>query len=167
MMEQRRNITKAYFDFARCQYAPLINKLAFDIGVSGSHSEELRNRGLQELIRCMVCYNGRSSFMTFFYGRLRDVFRHMRDSERRVEKIPTLDSSYIANMVGSSHDIDAGMMAQECIEYLDDDERDVITKFFFHNKTTKEISNDLGLVIPTVCRIKRMAIRKMRNRYGV
>lgn len=167
MMEPKRNVTKSYFDFARHKYTPLIHMLAFKIGVNKSHSEELENQGLEELIRCMACHNGSKYFTAFLYGRLEYIFKHMRDSERRFKRILTLDSTCITNMTKHNYDVDAGMMAKECMEYLNYDECNVITKFFFRNQTTREISDDLGMVVPTVCRIKRMAIEKMRVRYSV
>lgn len=166
MLKQKRNITKAYFDYARKKYAPLINKLAFNIGVNASHTEELQTQGLKELVRCMLCYNGSSAFMTFFYGRLECIFKHMRDSERRTNKVQLLDSTSMMSMARHNHDIDSDMMARECMECLNSNEHNVITRFFFEKQTTKEISKDIGMVIPAVCKIKRVAIKKMRQKYG-
>lgn len=166
MLKQKRNITEAYFDFAREKYTPLINKLAFNISLNASHAEELKIQGLKELVKCMLCYNGRSAFMTFLYGRLKDVFRHMRDSEQRANKVQILDSRSMENIAGPDHDIHSGMMVQECMECLSGNERDIITRFFLKSQTTREISNDTGMVIPAVCKIKRVAINKMRQKYG-
>lgn len=168
MLKQKRNITKAYFDFARKKYTPLINKLGFRISdKNGSSRQELNNRGLQELTRCMICYDGSSSFMTFFYGRLKGVFRHMRASERRANKIQILDSLYMASIAGPDRDINSGMMVQEYMECLSGKEHDIITRFFLKSQTTREISNDTGMVIPAVCKIKRVAIKKMRKKHSV
>ena len=65
MMEIQRRITQPYFNLARHQYAPLIHKLAFRIGISQENIDELKTQGVKELLKCMICYNKSGSFMTF------------------------------------------------------------------------------------------------------
>lgn len=167
MMKQQRRITRAYFNLARNQYAPLIQKLAFQIGIKPTQVEELKAQGMEELLKCMICYSHSSSFMTFFYGRLIGIFKHMRDVEQRAMRVQIVPLDFMMNMAGPDYDIDSHMMIQECLECLNDDERNIITELFFNEKTTREISDDYGIVPSTICRIKTRAIDKMQQRCGI
>lgn len=165
MIKQQRRITQAYFDRAYCQYAPLIQKLAFQMGTSKIQVEELKVQAAEELLKCMICYCRSGSFMTFFYGRLSGVFRHMKDIERRIKRIQIMSLDSMMNIVGPDYDMDSHMIVQEYLECLSDKERDIITGLFFHEKTMREVSNDCGIVPSTICRIKIRAIDKMRQKY--
>lgn len=166
MMIIKRRITKAYFDFAYQKYTPLIQKLAFRIGDNETQREELKSHATDELLKCMICYSDIGSFMTFLFGRLVGAFKHIRDKERKIRSRQTTSLDFIADMIEPNYNIDSHMIAQECLEYLDDNERDVIVQFFFNEKTTREISDSLGSAISTIFRIKENAINKMRQRCG-
>lgn len=167
MMRPQRRVTKAYFDIACIQYAPLIQKLAFKIGVNNIHIEELKAQAMQELLKCMVCYNRSGSFITFFYGRLTGTFRHMRDSELRAMRVQIMSPDHMENMAGSNHDMDSNIMVQEYLGCLNDDERYVITQLFLNEKTMRDLSSNFGAVASTICRIKTRAINKMRQKCGI
>lgn len=167
MMKRQRRITKAYFDIARLQYAPLIQKLAFRIGINKTQVEELRAQATEELLRCMICYSRNGSFMTFFHGRLSGIFKHMRDAEQRARRVQILSLDSMANMAGPDHNMDSHMMVQECLECLNNDERTVITQLFFNKKTMREISDNFGVVASTICRIKTRAMDKMKQKYRI
>ena len=167
MMKIKRRITQSYFDFARHKYAPVIHKIAFLVGFNETQVEELKAQGVKELLKCMICYNGSGSFITFFHGRLTGVFKHMRDAERRAGRIQAMSLDSMANVAGPDHDMDSNMVIQECLGCLNDEERNVVTELFFNDKTTREISNDCGMVPSTICRIKKRAIKKMRKKCGV
>lgn len=167
MMKIKRRITKAYFDRARSQYAPLIYKLSFMIGIDKIQAEELRVCADIELLKCMICYNRSGSFITFLYSRLIGVFRHLRDRERRFKRIRIMPIDCMSSIAGPDIDMDFNMMIQECLECLNEEEYDVITQLFFNNKTMKNISASRGVVASTIYRIKNKAIDKMRNKCGV
>lgn len=167
MMTQQRRITKAYFDIALLKYTPLIGKLSFLIGVDRTHTEELRTQGINELIRCMICYDSRGSFITFLYGRLENIFRHMRDVENRARRPHIMSQDYMANIVGPDSDSDTHIVVQECLSCLNSDEYNVITELFFGGRTMRDIATDLNTVHSTVCRIKDRAINKMRQKCQV
>lgn len=164
MMKIKRRITGKYFEMARRQYSPLIQRLSFRIGIDNSQAEEFKIRSYAELLSCMICYNGSGSFMTFFHGRLVNVFRHLRDAEKRARRVRIIPTDFIANMAGPDHDMDASMMVQECLECLNEREYNIITDIYFRNKTMREISNSRGIFASTVCRIKTKAIDKMKSK---
>ena len=164
MMKRQRRITKAYFDLARIQYAPLINKLAFQIGTDDTQIEELKAQAEEELLKCMICYRRSGSFITFFHGRLSGVFRHMRDVEHRARRIQIMSLDAMSNIAGPNSDADTHMMIEELMACLNDEERAVITGLFFDEKTMREVSQDQGVVPSTICRIKGRAIDKMRQK---
>lgn len=167
MMKRQRRITKAYFNIARIQYAPLIQKLSLRIGIDGTQVEELKAQGVVELLKCMTCYVRSGSFITFFHGRLVGIFRHMRDAELRARRIQILPLDSLLNIAGSDCDMDSHMMTQECLEFLNNDERNVIMKLFFDEETMREVSDDLGIFVSTVCRMKKKAIDKMKQKCHV
>lgn len=164
MMKIRRRITKAYFYRARKQYAPLVQRLAFTIGIDNTHIEELKSRADEEILKCMICYDKSGSFMTFVYFRLFGIFRHLRDIENRAKRNQSLSMESVGGIAGPEHDADRGMIIQECLDCLDVDERDVITELFFKDKTMREVSMDRGVVASTICRIKTRAIEKMKQK---
>ncbi len=166
-MEIKRRITQAYFDCARIQYAPLINKLSLIIGVDATHSEELRVRADEELVKCMICYNGSSSLATFLYHRLSGVFRHMRDSEYRFRRIQGISPDLMSNLPGPECVLDHAIVVKECLGCLNPTEHYIITELFFNHKTVREIAVDSLIVSSTICRIKQKAINKMRQKHGV
>ena len=104
MISYRRRVTKSYLDFARRKYTQLINQLAYKIGGSLSIVEELQSQGTTELLKCMICYDGRSSFMTFLYGRLSGVFKHVRDVENRTKRIKKFPVESAINLIEQKHD---------------------------------------------------------------
>ena len=164
MMKLQRRVTKEYFKIACLQYAPLIHKLAFKIGVNETHIEELKSQAMVELLKCMICYSRSGSFITFFYGRLTGVFKHMRDSELRAMRVQILSPDYMANISGSNCDMNFNLIVQECMKCLNDDERYVITQLFLNERTMRDLSGDFGAVASTICRIKTRAIDKMRQK---
>jgi len=164
MMKQQRRITKAYFDLACRQYAPLINKLAFKIGADNTQIEELKAQAEEELLKCMICYMRSGSFITFFHGRLSGVFRHMRDVERRAKRIQIMSLDAMSNIAGPNSNADTHMMIEELMACLNDKERAVIMGLFFDEKTMREVSRDQGVVSSTICRTKGKAIDKMRQK---
>lgn len=161
MMKQQRRITLAYLTFARHKYALLIHKLSFRIGIDKVQIEELKIQAIEELLRCMICYDGSGSFMTFFYGRLEDIFRHMRKREERNRRIQSMPIDYIEN-VGKNN---SHIKTQECLEFLDKDEQNIITSFFFNGDTIRNISVNNGAIPSTVYRKMKEAIKKMRREF--
>lgn len=167
MLQINRRVTKQYFHLARLKYAPLIAKLSTFISVDSTHSDDLRACADDELLKCMICYDGSGSFITFLYCRLRGVFRHMRDTELRAKRAQSMPPEYMANFAGSCGDLDARMTIKECLACLNEEETTVITELFFKQKTTREVSDSHGVVPSTVCRIKTRAINKMKKQFGM
>ncbi|RLC89003.1 MAG: hypothetical protein DRJ03_00135 [Chloroflexi bacterium] len=164
MMKRQRRITKAYFDAACLQYVPLIQKLAFQIGTDDAQIDDMKACAKEELLKCMICYRRSGSFITFFHGRLAGRFRHMRDAEQRAKRVQVLSLEAMSHLAGPNRDADTHMMVEELMGCLNEEERAVITGLFFDEKTMREVSQDQGIVPSTVCRIKSMAIDKMRQK---
>lgn len=167
MMEKKRRVTKAYFEFARNHYKSLIRKLSFSLGVDLIHVEELQSRGDEELLKCMICYNNNGSFITFLYHRLKGTFRHLRDMENRARRFNSTPINSISDIVGSDNNTDSNMMAQECLDFLDLEERQIIVERFFNGKTTRMIAIEQDTVASSICRITNRAIDKMRQKCGI
>lgn len=167
MMEIQRRITKSYFDLTHKKYMPLIQKLAFKIGMNSMQIEELKIRAIEELLKCMICYDNRCSFITFLYSRLNGIFRHIRCAEIRANRVKVMPIESMKNIPAISNAMDSHIMADEYMEYLNKDEHNVIVELFFNNKTMREIASDNGIVLSTVWHIKNRAIKKMRNKCGV
>ena len=165
MMKPVRRVTEGYFLLACKQYEPLIGKLAFSIGVDSTHAEELRSLGKDELLKCMICYDGRGSFMTFLYGRLSGTFKHMRDAENRVRRIRFIPVDSMEDLAQSMDDIDTGTMVEECMACLTKKEHTVIHELYFGNKTMRNISEEYDIAHSTIWRIKYRALGKMRRLY--
>lgn len=165
MMEPKRRILEGYFLLACKQYKPLINKLAFRIGVNSTHAEELKAYGNNELLKCMICYDGRCSFMTFLFSRLSGTFKHMRDTENRVRRIESIPIGFTKDVVRLESDIDLKAAVNECLTCLTDREYTVVNESYFNQKTIREISEDSKIPHSTVWSIRHTAIAKMRRRY--
>lgn len=167
MMKIKRRITKGYFDIACKKYTPLVQKLSFSIGVDYTHVEELQARAKEEILKCLICYDGRCSFITFLYVRLQGIFRHMRDSENRARRVKIMPTEAMSNVQDKQVDEDVRMMVQECLECLNPEELDIITDLYLNEKTMREVATDRGRVASTICRIKIKAIRKMQQQCTV
>lgn len=165
MIEPQRRILEGYFLFARKQYEPLINKLAFMIGVDSVHAEELKACGNDELLRCMICYNGRGSFMTFLFSRLSGTFKHMRDMENRARRTWPASIGFTRNVVRFESDMDLRAVIDECLVCLSNREHIVIHESYFDNKTIREISEEHKIPSSTVWKIRHTAIDKMRRQH--
>lgn len=167
MLELKRRITKEYFHLARIKYAPLVTKLSIFVGVDSTHSDELKACADDELLKCMICYNGSGSFITFLYYRLMGVFRHMRDIELKAKRVQSVPIEHMASFAEPYRDLDSRMTVAECLACLDEEETNIITELFFNQKTTREVSASCGIVSSTVCRIKKRAISKMKQGFRV
>ena len=167
MMNYKRRITKSYFDFATRKYIPLINRLAYKIGGSLSLVEELQSQGMTELLKCMICYDGRSSFMTFLYGRLDGIFRHVRDVENKTKRIKKLPIESIANLIEQKYDYERSMEIEEYLSILNELELNIIKELFFGSRTLREVSIDHKFIVSTTHQIKTKAITKMSLFAGV
>ena len=167
MMIIKRRITKAYFNVGRRQYAPLIYRLSTRIGINTRQAEEMQCRANEELLKCMICYDGSGSFITFLHSRLAGVFRHIRDAERRANRVHTISPEHMANIAESDHDVNVHAIVEDLLECLNEEERNIITELFLNDKTMRDISNNLGGVASTVYRIKTKAIQKMRRMSGM
>jgi RNA polymerase sigma factor (sigma-70 family) len=167
MVKPKRRITKAYFYKALRQYEPLVQKLVFQIAMHPAQVEDFRAQAADELLKCMVCYNRSGSFITFFHGRLAGVLKHMRDVEQRARRVEFVPIDSFISLATWDGDQNRGMMIQEGMACLTDQEREVITQIFFDQKTMREISASSGLVLSTVFHIKDKAINKMRQKFRV
>jgi RNA polymerase sigma factor (sigma-70 family) len=167
MMKKQRRITQEYLIFAYDKYISLIHKLAFSIGIDIVHAEELRSQAIDELLQCMICYDGRGSFITFFHGRLTNVFQHMRDKEKRDRRIQATPPDHMKNMNETGYTLNYHTKIQECLELLTEYERDIILSSFLGGNTTREISNDHGVAYSTICRVKKEAIEKIKRGYKI
>lgn len=165
MMEPKRRILEGYFLLACKQYKPLINKLAFRIGVNSTHAEELKAYGNSELLKCMICYDGRGSFMTFLFSRLSGTFKHRRDAENRARRIEFIPIGVTKDIIRLESDIDLKVAIDECLACLTNKEHVVIHESYFSKKTIREISEDHKIPHSTVWSIRHRAIDKMRRRY--
>lgn len=162
MMKPQRRITNAYFMMSIKQYEPMVQKMASMVGLHCSQMDECTSQARVELLKCMICYQNIGSFITLFHHRLLGSFRHMRDVERRVRRIKTSSLESVGDTLTSDYDMDAGMMVEECLECLSEEERYVIVEMFFNHKTIRQISKDNGLAPSTLCRVKNRAIQRMR-----
>lgn len=163
IMKAMRRITEAYFRLACRQYSPLINKLAVRIGQYSSNVEALKSAGLEELLRCMIRYDRRGSFMTFVYGQLRYRFMNERASEMRANRIKTTQLDFDNSQEITVSNVE--MLMEELFKCLTPQEFDIITELFYGRRTTREIAQDMAVVHSTVCRTKQKAIMKMHRRY--
>lgn len=167
MMEPQRRITKAYFERAIKQYEPMVQKMASIVGLSYSQIDECMSQARVELLKCMICYQNVGSFITFFHYRLSGAFRHMRDVEKRAKRIKTSSLEGISDPLASECSLDIGMMVEECLECLTEQEHYVIVELFFNHRTIRQISSDSGIAPSTLCRVKSKAIERMRNKCEV
>ncbi|KKN98983.1 hypothetical protein LCGC14_0142280 [marine sediment metagenome] len=165
MISPERRITKAYFMYACKKYVPLIHRIVYRVSRNRMNIENLKSHAKEELLRCMIRYDGRGAFTTFFYSRLFGVLRHVRDVEQRASRTQSVSENSTANIVSPIHDMDANMTVQEYLSFLTRDEHHVIIELFFNNKTIREISQNCGSVSSTICRTRDRAIGKMRQRH--
>jgi len=168
-MKLRRRITGSYFHFAVNKYAPLINKLACRMAADVSQIDSLINVARKELTKCLACYDCTigGSFMTFYYGRLINVFRHERDSVNRANRISFVPTEEMISIVEGEYDLDIGLTLQECLDCLTEIERFVIMAIYFEDKSMRELATQFGVVHSTVSNIKKTAIAKMQHVCGV
>ena len=167
MMEPQRRITKAYFERAIKQYEPMVQRMASVVGLSYSQMDECMSHARVELLKCMICYQNIGSFITFFHHRLLGSFRHMRDVEKRAKRIQTSSLEGISDPLAIECSLDTGMMVEECLECLTEQEHYVIVELFFNHRTIRQISSDSGIAPSTLCRVKSKAIERMRNKCEV
>lgn len=167
MLQVNRRVTKEYFHRARIKYAPLVVQLSTSVGVDSAHSDELKARADDELLKCMICYCGGGSFITFLYSRLLGTFRHMRDAELRAKRAQSISHERMSNFAGLCGDLDSGMTIQECLACLNEEETSIIAELFFEHKTTREVASSHGIVPSTVYRIKTRAINKMKHKFTI
>ena len=167
MMKPKRRITESYFETARKQYSPLIHRQSLRVATKRKQIEELKSIALDELLKCMICYDSRGSFMTFFHGRLYYAFTHARDADHRACRANTMPDNSIQGITAPCQNMDVGIMIQECFDCLNQEERDVVTEIYFNNKTMREISLCRGVHATTIYRIKTRAIEKMRQKHGI
>jgi DNA-directed RNA polymerase specialized sigma24 family protein len=164
MIKPKRRIVNGYFILACRKYEPLINSLSFSISVDATHAEELKARGKDELLKCMICYDGRSSFMTFLYSRLSGTFKHMRDVENRARRARSIPVGFSNNMIRFDGDTDLGVVVEECMKCLTDTERVVVHESFFGKRTIRDISIERNIPPSTVWKIRHDALDKMKRR---
>ena len=162
MMIPQRRITDAYFKRALIQYEPMFQRMASVVGLGQSQMDECMSQAGVELLKCMICYQNIGSFITFFHHRLLGAFRHMRDVQKRVDRIKTSSIESAGNDLTREYDMDHGMMVEECLGCLTEEERYIIVELFFNHKTIRQISSDSGIAPSTLCRVKNKAIERMR-----
>lgn len=167
MMKIKRRITSGYFDIACKKYELLIKKLSFSIGIDALHTEELQAMAKEEILKCLICYDGRCSFITFLYVRVHGAFRHSRDVENRARRIQNITMESMCDLQSKDINKDTHMMVQECLRYLTKEESEVIIDLYINEKTMREVAEEKGSVASTICRIKIRAIEKMRQQYAI
>lgn len=165
MINPRRRITKAYLNFAINQYQALIGKMTLRMGDIITTPEELQPSASDELLICMICYANTGSFMTFFYGRLYGAFTHIKCSNRRLVGKNNVSLDTGVDIPGVSHRLDTNLMAQECLDCLHRQEREIIVDVFFDSKTIRQISKERKMVPSVVHKIKHEAIQKIRDQH--
>jgi RNA polymerase sigma factor (sigma-70 family) len=166
MLIPKRRITKNYFELACKKYNPLIRKLSYKFGKSVDNVDDMMNRAMLELLKCLICYDSQyGSFMTFLYTRLAGVLRHMRDSELRSNPLLNMRTRIDSPGILISHpeDMDTSLFIEECLQHLTTEEREVISGLFYKGKTMRELSKERGTVHSAIHRIKERAIEKMHR----
>ncbi len=111
----------------------------------------------------MICYDGRAKFVTFFHRRIFDIFRRIRNAEyrfRRLQIVPVIDRK-------EYYDFDTNLTVQECLNFLDEEEFEVIVEIFLNGKTLRETSENCNGTSSTICRVRDRALSKMRQKCGV
>lgn len=175
-MKPQRRITRSRFDLAIKSYGSFINRFIGQMAVGPAQAEEFRSYALEELLKCMICYKhghtgtygaATTNFSTFFHDRIMGAFLHAREVEKRANRSQLVPIEAMATIPTTAPDMDTNILAQECLECLTEDERDVITELFLNGRTMREISNYRGGVHSTIYRIKKRAIDKMRRRFRV
>jgi len=164
-MKINRRITNGYFNHALKKYEKLIYLLCYRVGENQHQIEELKSQGVVELLKCLICYDGRAAFSTFLYSRLFGVFRHMRDYDRRPKRIGLVSLDTIMDLSETNEDFDTSMSAEEGLSCLNDEERDVITQLFWDHKTMRDIAEDNGTAPSTVFHAKHRALDRMRQHF--
>ena len=164
LIKPLRRITRSYFNAAVDKYISLIHNLIIRTCNDASQIDHFKSCAMEELLKCMICYNGSSSFITFLYSRLYGTFRHINDNIRRLNRINfiSLDTNITTAMFNQEYNFD--LYLRDIFRHLTSDEYIVITKFYIDNKTIKEISHEIGMVQSTVYHTKNRAIEKIRNR---
>jgi len=166
MIEVKRRITEGYFNFAYEKYKPLIERLARKIGYGETQIEDMKSLADTEVLKCLICYNGQSAFMTFLYMRLYGLFTHFRDS-CKVSRSKTISLNSVYDIANKDVDINLRIIAQECLECLNKNEKEIIIDLFFCGKNLQEVADQRNTVASTIQRVKTKAIKKMQLRYSV
>lgn len=163
MMIQVRRVTQSYYLFAKNKYMPFIEQLAYKIGNNRSQREDFVCIGIEELLKCIVCYNQSSAFTTFLYSRLSGMMRNLKAKQEKTQRIKIVPID--DNFISVNHQTDINDTITDYINQLTQLERFVITELFFNCRTMREISNLCGTVPSVVYNTKQRAIAKMKSRY--
>jgi len=167
MLIPRRRITKAYLDFAIRRYSSLVGNMSLRMSNHMTPQEDLESYEAEELLKCMVCYNGTGSFTTFFYGRLRGAFAHQNQSNGRLVGRNNVPIEAVPEALSTNTRLDTRLIAQECLECLEEYEKDVLVDIFWNSKTIRQVAEEWDCTPSAVHKIKSDAINRIRQQYGV
>ncbi len=150
-------------------FAPRLKSYLLRQGASDSEAEEFAQEAMLTVWQKASLYDkSKAAASTWIFT----IARNKRYDALRRKKLPSidLDSAY---GVQSDDDASAGAIASDLIAQGDDlktalqslpeEQRDLLMRSFFDDKTHSEIANDTGLPLGTVKSRIRLALEKLRG----
>ena len=166
-MLPKRRVTQAYFEFAIEKYSPLMRRIVSSLGGDHHQQQEFQHVAIEELLKCMICFdrNGGGSFVTFFYGRVCNICRHIKKRERKAKRVQFIDDIESVSLSRYSYTpVPEGVeQIEEYLEGLSQKERFIIIELFVNSKTIAELSRETGIGKATISAVKFKALRKMKQ----
>lgn len=165
---KKRRITQCYFDMFSARFQLLFHEIAAKIGVPECDLSDHINIAIKELLHVMIHFDPKrfpqirkGSFSSFLYLRARGQMMH--EIKRNARHYHSELNENIP--VRSSTDVETPVLVEELMSRLTIRERKVV-QAFCDGKTLRETAADVGVSSPTVDRIRKIAISKLRKVVG-
>jgi RNA polymerase sigma factor (sigma-70 family) len=168
----QRRITSGYFDFYYKQKYNLLKKITNDLfkkfgkGYDENYLNDFLSIARTELLYSMIHFNiTLGAFNTFLYHRVSGSIRHFVDSN--IKQATRYETELRKEFINAEYNepIGSGLMIQEMLDYLKEDEAKVLRMRYLENCTLREMTEKTGFSTYKILDLQREAVDKLQNRF--
>lgn len=168
----QRRITKGYFEFYYKQKYNLLKKIASDLfkkfgkGYDENYFNDFIAIANNELLYSMIHFDlSLGGFNTFLYHRVSGSIRHFIDSN--IKQATRYETELRKEFINAEYNepIGSGLMIQEMLDYLKEDEAKVLRMRYLENCTLREMTEKTGFSTYKILDLQREAVDKLQNRF--
>lgn len=132
-----------------------------------SHAEKM-SIAMDQLMYAMIHFDHgyrkkRHAFSTYFVWRIKGIILHEITKRKKRSEKETCGSGIIESVASGNCDSSVSVEIMDMLDILKPHEKKILTLYFLHGMTLREVSSEMGRSYTTIRTIKNSAILKLEK----